>query len=80
MRPKLLIWGTSGHAMVLADIVRLIGAYEIVGYLDDFNLDRHGSDICGVPVLGGGEQLPDLRAQGVRHLMLGLPAARPGSG
>ena len=72
MRPKLVIWGTSGHTMVLVDIVRLIGAYEIVGYLDDLNPDRHGSEFHGVPVLGGSERLPELRAQGVRHLMLGF--------
>ena len=72
MRPKLVIWGTSGHTMVLVDIVRLIGAYEIVGYLDDIDPDRHGSELRGVPLLGGGEQLPALRAQGVRHLMLGF--------
>ena len=72
MRPKLVIWGDSGHTMVLVDIVRLIGAYEMVGYLDDIDPDRHGSELRGVPLLGGGEQLPALRAQGVRHLMLGF--------
>lgn len=75
MRSKLVIWGTSGHSMVLADIVGLIGEYEIIGYLDDLNPDRHGSEIRGVPVLGGGEQLPGLRAQGVRHLMFGFASS-----
>ena len=36
-RRQLVIWGASGHALVVADIVRLQDAYQIVGFLDDIN-------------------------------------------
>lgn len=71
-RQKLVIWGASGHALVVADIVRLVGEYEIVGFLDDINPDRHNAQFCGARVLGGQEQLDVLQRMGVRHLIFGL--------
>jgi len=32
---KLLIWGASGHARVVADIVRLNSQYELAGFVDN---------------------------------------------
>lgn len=71
-KPKLLIWGASGHARVVADIVRLRGDYEIVGFLDDVNAERHHTEICGATILGGRKQLDRQRQMGVRHIILGL--------
>src|SRR5882762_7447316 len=71
-RLNLVIWGASGHALVIADIVRLLGQYRIVGFLDDINLDRRNTEFCGAPILGGREQLPELAALGVSHLILGF--------
>jgi len=68
---KVVVWGASGHALVVADIVRLCGEYEIVGFLDDGNQARHGADFCGAPVLGGREQLDGLRDVGVDHVIVG---------
>src|SRR5262249_8650087 len=67
---KLVIWGASGHAMVVADIVRLKGEHEIVGFLDSVNPERRGTFFCGATVLGGQEQLDVLLQQGIRHLIL----------
>lgn len=69
---KLVIWGASGHAKVVTDIVRLRGEYEIVGFLDDLNSHLYGSDFCGVKILGGRDQLEQLCREGVRHLILGF--------
>src|SRR6267143_6274076 len=69
---NLVIWGASGHALVIADIVRLLGQYRIVGFLDDINVDRRNTEFCGAPILGGREQLPGLAALGVTHLILGF--------
>jgi UDP-N-acetylbacillosamine N-acetyltransferase len=69
---KLVIWGASGHAKVVADIIRLQRKYEIVGFLDDWNSQLHGSAFCGARVLGGREQLEPLYRAGVRHIILGF--------
>ncbi len=71
-KPSLVIWGAAGHALVVADIVRLQDKYEIVGFLDDVNPGREGAIFCGSQILGGKEQLDRLQAQGVRHILLGF--------
>ena len=72
MKRKLVIWGASGHALVVADIIRLQSEYEIVGFLDDVNLERHGTEFCGLPILGGKEQLDNLQQMGVQYLIFGF--------
>ncbi len=69
---KLVIWGASGHARVVADIIRLREEYEIVGFLDDVNPDRRNAEFCGSRVLGGQEQLVHLRRQGIDHIIFGF--------
>jgi UDP-N-acetylbacillosamine N-acetyltransferase len=69
---KVVIWGASGHALVVADILRLMGNYAIVGYLDDINLDRIGESFGGGIILGGGEMLQDILNDGVSNLALGV--------
>lgn len=71
-RHKLVIWGASGHALVVADAIRLCGAYEIVGFLDSVNPQKKGTLFAGTPVLGGDEQLEGLLADGVRHIIIGF--------
>src|SRR5437764_696807 len=65
----LVIWGASGHALVVADIVRQLGAYEIVGFLDDLNTSR---TVLNAPVLGGREQLPALRSAGIDLMIVAV--------
>lgn len=69
---KIAIWGASGHAMVIVDILRLQGAFAIVGYLDDINSKRHGTMLQGLPIFGGREQLTRLRDMGVGHFIIGV--------
>ena len=69
---KLVIWGASGHAKVVADIVRLQRHHEIVGFLDDHDAAAAGREFCGARVLGGRDVLPGLRKQGVSHLLFGF--------
>lgn len=71
-QPLLAIWGASGHALVVADIVRLQGQFEIVGFLDDVNPERHNTVFCGAPILGGAEQLDVLHQVGVKYLIFGF--------
>ena len=69
---KVVIWGASGHAIVVADILRLMGNYAIVGYLDGVNPDRVGTSFDGGFVLGGVEMLEELMNGGVSNLALGV--------
>lgn len=69
---KLVIWGASGHALVVEDIIRLQAEYEIVGYLDDVNLDAKNTVFGGSRILGGREQLDRLWAEGICHIIFGF--------
>lgn len=69
---RLVVWGTSGHARVVADIVRLQGVYEIFGFLDDVNRIPPGTTFCGAPVLGGRERLETLAEEGVGWIVFGF--------
>ena len=72
MARRIVIWGASGHALVVADIVRLLETYEIAGFLDDVNPDRHNTKFHGIPILGGREELDRLRDSGVEYLIVGI--------
>jgi UDP-perosamine 4-acetyltransferase len=61
--------GAGGHAKVLIDILRRAGEYEIVGLLDP---DQAGETLADVPVLGGDEQMPKIRAAGVTAAFIGV--------
>jgi len=75
-KPNLVIWGASGHARVVADVMRLAGQYEIAGFLDDGRPERYGATFCGAPILGGAELLPCLRETGVEHVIVAVGDCR----
>ena len=58
-----LIYGGGGHGKVIIELVRALNCYELVGMIDDGR--PAGSQILGVPVLGGAEALPELRRGGL---------------
>jgi UDP-N-acetylbacillosamine N-acetyltransferase len=72
----LVVWGASGHARVVTDMIRLAGTFRIVAFLDDVHPDRTGTSFCGAPILGGREQLPRLREDGVKHLLVAIGDCR----
>ena len=69
---KIIIWGAGGHAMVVADILRCQGGFEIVGFLDDANPARHGQPFFGSTILGGQEKLTSLHEQGITTIILAI--------
>src|SRR5438445_4635931 len=69
MRKKLIIWGASGHAMVVADILRLRDEFEVIGMIDDFQEDCGRAHSIGLTILGGRDQLRELKRGGVTHLI-----------
>ena len=78
MKRTLVIWGASGHAKVVADVIRLQGEYEIVGFLDDVYIERHNQKFFQSTILGGREQLDFLQHKGVKNIIFGFgdPFAR----
>lgn len=61
--------GAGGHAKVVLDILRLMNEYCVIGLLDP---NCVGESVSGVPVLGGDEMLPCLRAEGVAAAFIGV--------
>lgn len=72
MKPKVIIWGASGHALVVADIIKLNGEYELAGFLDDSALPEERKMFCGLPIFGGASELPDLYSMGIKNLTFGF--------
>lgn len=68
MAHRIIIWGASGHALVVADIVRLSGTYEIVAFVDDVDPSRQNTSFQGAPIIGR-EQLS---TSGVEYLIVGI--------
>lgn len=75
----LVIYGGGGHGKTVIDLVRALGTYRIVGVFDDGLTP--GSDVLGVPVLGGEKDLGEWHSRGVRLAVnavggIGNPAIR----
>ena len=59
----LIVYGGGGHGKSVIELVRMLKRYELVGVIDDGI--PAGTDILGVPALGGKQILPGLFRQGV---------------
>lgn len=70
MNRKVVVWGASGHALVVAEIIRLQGIYELYGFLDDFAIPQERKEFLGYPLLGGRDQLEAIHQLGVRNMIL----------
>ncbi|MDZ4697875.1 MAG: acetyltransferase [Deltaproteobacteria bacterium] len=68
---NVVIWGASGHSLVAADILRLMGQWKIVGFLSDVAL-QHGQAWGGATVLGDGTLLRKLVSEGVTHAFIAV--------
>jgi len=55
----LVIIGAGGFARETAQAVHAAGEFKLLGHLDD-NAALHGTEVDGVPVLGGGDLVHDL--------------------
>ena len=61
---KVVIYGGGGLSKMIIETVRVLGAYQIEGIIDD-NM-KPGETVIGSPVLGSSEILPDLYNKGIR--------------
>jgi len=71
MKTPVIGFGAGGHAKVVIEVLRDMGSWELVGILDS-NVELHGEDFMGVPVLGGDEKIRDLKAIDVLHFFVGV--------
>lgn len=78
-RHRAVVWGGSGHALVVADILSLTG-YRLEGFLDSIAPERRGERFGGSQILGGAERLAALREAGCRFLALGVGNNRARAG
>jgi UDP-N-acetylbacillosamine N-acetyltransferase len=69
---KVVIWGASGFALIVFDIVRLRQEFELAGYLDDVSPQRKGARFGTSVILGGREQLEELDKAGIKNIILGF--------
>lgn len=56
----IFVFDASGHAKVLIDILERQGMYEIICLMDD-NLALKGTEVLGYPVIGGKNDLLNLK-------------------
>lgn len=68
---KLIIIGAGGFALELLQIVKDTGCYEIVGLLDN-DKSHWGTMVGDVPILGGDDDLPKWKAQGVENVAIAI--------
>lgn len=58
---KIFIFGSSGHAKVVAEIVEIEGRYKVLGFIDPFRVKYE--KVIGYSVLGSEQDLPTLIAE-----------------
>lgn len=74
--PRVLIVG-AGRAgeMLVRDLLRAGSSHLPIGFVDD-RVRRHGSEVHGLPVLGGCDRLPEFtRTLGINLILLAIPSA-----
>jgi sugar O-acyltransferase (sialic acid O-acetyltransferase NeuD family) len=60
----IIVYGGGGHGKSVIDLLKAEGKYKIAGIIDDGI--QAGTQIMGLPVLGGNEKLAGLYKEGVR--------------
>ncbi|HMO17955.1 MAG TPA: acetyltransferase [Oligoflexia bacterium] len=72
MKSRVIIWGAGGHAKVVADGVRLLGA-EILGFVEEINSERVGGEHYGSVVISLKEAMAELeKGRGSVGVCLGV--------
>lgn len=71
MAEKLILYGASGHAKVVADIVRAARQAELAGCVDD-DPSKSGRSIGTLPILGTSAVLPDLRSRQIAGAIVAI--------
>lgn len=67
----MVILGAGGHGRVVLDVIQQAGKHKPVGFLDN-NRSLHGRRVDGLPVLGGLEQLAELKKRGIEGAIVAI--------
>lgn len=67
----IVILGAGGHGRVVLDIIQQARTHRAIGFLDN-NPALHGRRVDGLPVLGGIDQLDEVRQRGVRGAVIAI--------
>jgi sugar O-acyltransferase (sialic acid O-acetyltransferase NeuD family) len=73
---RLVVIGAGGHARVIVNAARTSTELEVVGLISP---GEKGHLVDDVPIVGGDDDLPTLRAQGVTHAIVGVGSLEPGT-
>lgn len=68
---KIVIYGSGENSYQAYHILKHDKSVEVVGYLED-DASKHGRPHLGKTILGGGAELPKLRAQGVTGAIVAI--------
>ena len=58
LKPKVVIFGSSGNAKVIVDIIESESKFQLIGFIDKFK--SVGDEVLGYKVIGNEDSLPDL--------------------
>ena len=71
LKSKVVIFGSSGHAKSLVDIIESDPNFELVGFID--NLKLKGDEVLNYKVIGEEKSLPELMSEyGFEHGVVGI--------
>lgn len=68
---KMVVYGAGGHAKALIEMIRAAGVYEITAVVDD-DPALAGTQVLGLPILGGGSALANVFSDGVESAANGV--------
>ena len=71
-KKKIIIWGASGHSIVVADIIRLENKYQLAGFLEDVDTKNHRDELMNLPVYHGRENLDNFLRKGINTIIFGF--------
>ncbi|MBI4513599.1 MAG: NeuD/PglB/VioB family sugar acetyltransferase [Gemmatimonadetes bacterium] len=72
---RCVVLGGGGHARVVIDAIQASGEATTVAILDA-DRSRWGTELQGVPITGGDDQLAAVLASGVTHFVVGIGSVR----
>lgn len=67
---NLLIYGAGGHGRSLAEMILLLNADELAGFVDDGY--KEGEQVLGIPILGRREDLKEIFGRGITLAVNGV--------